>query len=60
MNVNMITKFNCDECKREDIPIEEMCVIQIILTKKSTPDGIIVKQLCENCYNAKKLNLENI
>lgn len=53
----MITKFNCDECGREDIPISELCTLQIIITKKGVNEGIIIKQLCEDCYNNKKLNL---
>ncbi|MEM2445772.1 MAG: hypothetical protein QW734_03855 [Candidatus Bathyarchaeia archaeon] len=55
--LNMITKFNCDECGREDIPISELCTLQIIITKKGVNEGIIIKQLCEDCYNNKKLNL---
>lgn len=49
-----ITKFDCDSCGRQDIPVTELCAIQIILTKKGMPEGTKVKQLCEDCYTNKK------
>lgn len=56
----VIIKFNCDECKKEDILIEDLNQVVLQIIKKQSKDQppqqpeTFIKQLCSECLGKVK------